>query len=216
MSYAILAIASPADGVSALRRICSALPQHLPIPAVCLQQFLSGAGVEDIIPRSSSLCARYATDGERVEAGCMLFAPRGRAIVVDRDHRIVLAERDRGPGLVARLLSPLGDNGHANGPADHFLHSIAQVYGPQALVLLLTGWGADGLVGAHEVHEAGGTLIVQSRGGMPYRDTTQMLGRAHVADASLESSHIATALTRFMFGEWRTPRADVHPRVQTG
>ncbi len=214
MSYAILAIASPADGLGNLRRICTALPQQLPVPVVCLQQFVPGVGVEDIIPRSSSLCARHAVDGERIEPGCVMFSPPGRGLLVTPERRIAIAERNPGPGTVARMLSPLGPNSRANGPADHFLQSVANAYGASALVLILGGWGADGLEGGHAIHDAGGTLIVQARDGMPFRDATQMLARAHIADASLDPAHIAPALTRRIFGESR-PDGAARPGFQT-
>ncbi len=196
MSYDILVIASPADAVGALHRIASALPQHLPVPVVCLQAFASGVGVEDIIPEASPLCARYATQGEAVASGCALFAPPRQSIAITPDRRIVLG--------------PLHDRTHgATPPADRLLVSAAQAYGPGVLALILTGWGADGFDGGRAVKEAGGTLIVQTRDGMPFRDCTEALTRTRLADETLDSHVIAHALTRWLFGEprpvWKPP-----------
>lgn len=191
MSYAILAIASPSDGVGSLRRICSNLPQHLPIPVACLQQFVSGVAVEDIIPRASALCARYGRAGESLEPGCVLFSPPGRGLVVTPERTF-------------------GSDELSAGSCDRFLKSVAETYGPQALVVLLSGWGADGIEGAHAVKDAGGTLIAQLRAGMPFRDATQLVTRTRLADETLDAARIASALTRRIFG---APRPTSSPHL---
>lgn len=194
MGYAILAIASPAEGIGTVRRICAALPQHLPLPVACLQQFAPGVGVQDIIPRASRLCARYAVEGESIEAGCVLFSPPGHGLIVAPGERVLV------PRFAAVHQGP--------GPADMFLRSIAAAYGAEALVLVVAGWGADAFEGAHAVKDAGGTLLVQKRDGMAFRDATQALTRTRLADETLDAEHLAVALTRRMFG---TPPASRGP-----
>src|SRR5262249_37241804 len=44
---------------------------------------------------------------------------------------------------------------------DPMLRSIAEIYGKNALVLILTGMGQDGLKGSEAVVKAGGAIIAQ-------------------------------------------------------
>jgi two-component system, chemotaxis family, protein-glutamate methylesterase/glutaminase len=44
---------------------------------------------------------------------------------------------------------------------DVLFRSIARVYGPGALALVMTGMGSDGARGAEVIHDAGGEVLVQ-------------------------------------------------------
>jgi len=182
MAYEIVAIASPAGSIGTLRRLFSEMPPALPIPLVCLQSFVTGVGVEDIIARASSQGARYACDGEAIAAGCTLFAPPGCGLVV------------RAGRLLA--VSPAAPGGAT---VDRFFESVALEYGSTALALLLTGDESDGFEGGRAVKSAGGTLLVEARDGMAYSDATQVLTRTHIADETLDPHALASALSRWIF-----------------
>jgi len=79
---------------------------------------------------------------------------------------------------------------------DHLFCSAVKIYGAGTLALVMTGMGSDGLAGARNVHEAGGTVIAQDKAtsvvwGMPGRVT-----QAGIADATLPLMELGYELTR--------------------
>lgn len=91
-----------------------------------------------------------AQDGDVVAAGEVLVAPGGRHLVVQRSAGVVRAVLDDGePENFCR-------------PAvDTLFRSAAQVYGGNAVALVLTGMGQDGLVGCRLLAEKGARIVVQ-------------------------------------------------------
>jgi two-component system chemotaxis response regulator CheB len=77
---------------------------------------------------------------------------------------------------------------------DYLFFSAARMYGAGTLALVMTGMGADGLNGAHAVHQSGGVVLAQDEAssavwGMPGR-----VSEAGIASATLPLWGIASAL----------------------
>jgi two-component system chemotaxis response regulator CheB len=104
------------------------------------------------IERATGRATRAARNGEQIRPGEIYFAPGNRHLKV--------ARLDATPILL-----------HCESPAENFcrpavnvlFRSVAHVYGPSALGIVLTGMGTDGLDGARALVEAGGTVIAQDR-----------------------------------------------------
>ncbi len=47
--------------------------------------------------------------------------------------------------------------------ADVLFRSVAQVYGPKTLAIIMTGMGQDGLNGCENIYFHGGTILVQDK-----------------------------------------------------
>lgn len=73
------------------------------------------------------------------------------------------------------------------------MKSVAQTWGENAVGIILTGMGNDGLAGMRAIKEAGGKTIVQDESslifGMP-----QVVIEAGLADRVLPASEMATAI----------------------
>jgi two-component system chemotaxis response regulator CheB len=83
---------------------------------------------------------------------------------------------------------------HCRPSVDYLFFSAARMYGAGTLALVMTGMGADGLNGAHAVHESGGVVLAQDEAssavwGMPGR-----VSEAGIASATLPLWGIASAL----------------------
>ena len=75
---------------------------------------------------------------------------------------------------------------------------VAEVYGPQAIGVVLSGYGSDGVMGLQAIRAGGGTTIVQD----PTEARAPHLPRAAVAaygnDKSLPLADIGPAIARLV------------------
>lgn len=168
----VIAIGSSTGGPPALLKLFESLrgaveqpiflTQHMPATfTALLAEQLSRAGAR--------VCAE-AVDGEPVVPGRCYVAPGGWHMTVRRaSEGVVIALNQDPPENFCR-------------PAvDPMLRSLAQVYGPGVLAIILTGMGADGARGCLSVAERGGRFVAQDEAssvvwGMP--DAAAQTGRA--------------------------------------
>lgn len=145
----LVAIGASAGGPRALSEIFRALPTDFPCPVVVVQHMTSGfvEGLVAWLAGEVAMPLRVAKDGDRLERGVGYFAPADRHVVVSADERLRLT--DDPPR-------------HSCRPSiDLLLQSVASVYGPRAVGVLLTGMGVDGAEGLLAIRRAGGRTIVQ-------------------------------------------------------
>ena len=79
---------------------------------------------------------------------------------------------------------------------DVMLRSVAQVYGPRTLAVILTGMGFDGLRGCEVVREARGQVIVQDEASSVVWGMPGAVARAGLADAVVPLDGIAAEIER--------------------
>lgn len=147
----VVAVGASTGGPSALRSLLSALPedapgllvvQHMPEPfAANFARSLAG---------ECRLTVRRAEAGDVVRAGTALLAPG------DQHLRLVPHPR----GYAVALSDELPFN-HHRPSVDVLFHSVAQVAGPDAIGVLLTGMGDDGANGLVAMRRAGAATLVQ-------------------------------------------------------
>jgi two-component system chemotaxis response regulator CheB len=144
----IVVVGTSSGGIEALRTIVAALPEDFPV-AVCVVMHTApeAPGVlPDILGRASRLVAVHPRDGERLKAGRIYVAPP--------DYHLVLE-----PG---RLRVTKGPKENRFRPAiDPLFRSAAQVFGPGAIGVILTGSLDDGTSGLDVIKRLGGIAIVQ-------------------------------------------------------
>ncbi|MGF1663721.1 MAG: chemotaxis-specific protein-glutamate methyltransferase CheB [Kineosporiaceae bacterium] len=150
----LVAVGSSTGGPEALARVLSRLPAALPIPVVVTQHMppMFTAMLAQRLDANCALRVREAADGDVLDPGTVTIAPGGRHLVVVRSGR----------ALVARLTDepPV----HSCRPSvDVLFRSLPAAVGAAALVVVLTGMGADGAEGAARVAAAGGRVWVQDQ-----------------------------------------------------
>jgi two-component system chemotaxis response regulator CheB len=102
------------------------------------------------ITRASKIPAREGRDGDAILPGHIYVAPG--------EHHMTV---ERGPtNNLIRLNTDPPEN-FCRPAVDPMLRSMAKIYGPRLLVVILTGMGADGQKGSAVVTEAGGSIIAQ-------------------------------------------------------
>jgi two-component system chemotaxis response regulator CheB len=144
----LVVIGTSAGGIEALRAIAAALPADFPA-AIAIVMHLSPQSpgiLDDILNRAGPLRADVARGGERLQPGHIYVAPADAHLLVE-------------PG---RLRLTRGPKENRFRPAiDPLFRTAAQVYGPAAVGVILTGNLDDGTAGLWAIKKLGGTTVVQ-------------------------------------------------------
>jgi len=144
----LVVIGSSAGGIEALSILVSTLPSDFPAPIVLAQHLdpTRPSNLASILQQRTTLTVEIVMSSNHLEVGKIYVVPSNRHVVISEGH--VAVEGD-----------------HVNRPrpsVDLLLSTAAAVYGEHLIAVILTGSGSDGAVGAVEVKQAGGTVIVQN------------------------------------------------------
>jgi two-component system chemotaxis response regulator CheB len=144
----VVVVGASAGGIEALRELASGFPVDFPA-AVCVVLHTSPQApgmLDSILSRSGRLPATNACDRERLEPGRIYVAPPDCHLLVE-------------PGRVRVTKGPRENRFR---PAiDPLFRSAAQVFGPGAVGVILTGNLGDGTAGLWAIKQLGGTTVVQ-------------------------------------------------------
>jgi two-component system chemotaxis response regulator CheB len=148
----MIAIGSSTGGPQALFKLFGDLGGHVPQPILITQHMPATftSLLAGHISRASSAECTEATDGEAIVPGHIYLAPGDFHMLAERTES----------GKVIRLTKAEREN-FCRPSVDPMLRSLAAIYGPRLLVLILTGMGSDGCKGAEAVVAAGGSVIAQ-------------------------------------------------------
>jgi two-component system chemotaxis response regulator CheB len=149
----VVAIATSTGGPPALQAIIPRLPQGLDSAILVVQHMPAGftRSLAERLAVRSALPVREAQDGEPVRPGNVLIAPAGRHMKLRKRGGAVRVWLDDEPRAALHRPS-----------ADVLMASVARVYGPRALGIVLTGMGSDGAEGLRAMRAAGGRTLVES------------------------------------------------------
>jgi two-component system, chemotaxis family, protein-glutamate methylesterase/glutaminase len=177
----IVVIGASSGGLDALRVLVPALPPEFPA-AICIVVHTSprSPGVLGaILARAGALPAGNATDGERLRPGRIYVAPPDFHLTVE-------------PG---RLRVTRGPRENGFRPAiDPLFRSAAQVFGPGAIGVILTGNLDDGVAGLWAIRQLGGVAVIQDPGDAMYPDLPTHAMRHVATDHVLPLSAMASTL----------------------
>jgi len=105
----------------------------------------------------------------------------------------------------SRLQTHQGEPENSCRPAvDPLFRSVADVYGPNTLAVILTGMGSDGLKGCQKIREAGGQILAQDEAtsvvwGMPgYVANAGLADKVLPIDAMAEEIKLRVSATRMV------------------
>jgi len=146
----LIAIGASTGGPVALNIILMNLPKNLPVPVVIVQHIAKGFlnGFRDWLSAASSLPVNIAKNGEFLQPGNVYLAPDDLQMGIS-------------PGLKIKLEKAPPENGLI--PAvDYLFRSVAQVLGPNAIGVLLSGMGKDGAKELKGMKDKGSITLVQN------------------------------------------------------
>ncbi len=144
-----LGLAASTGGPPALAKLLDALPSSFPAP-VLLVQHMGAAFMEGFagwLDGLTTLPVSVARDGETPQPGHVYVAPGDRHLTLGAGGALKLSD---GPPVNGQRPS-----------ATVLFRSLAQVAGPGAAAVLLTGMGEDGAEGLAEMREAGAYTIAE-------------------------------------------------------
>jgi two-component system, chemotaxis family, protein-glutamate methylesterase/glutaminase len=146
----VVVIGASYGGLYALMELLGALTTDFPCPIVVAQHryadSLDEARLGDVLSRYSAVPVRDAEHGEPLAAPGVFLAPADYHLVVDDDHLELTVDE------LVEFSRP---------SIDVLFESAARAYGPEAVGVLLTGFGHDGSGGMTAIHAAGGRTIAQ-------------------------------------------------------
>jgi two-component system, chemotaxis family, protein-glutamate methylesterase/glutaminase len=128
----------------------------------------------------SALSVSEAVDGDVALPGRVLVAPGDRHLTLDGNGRV-------------RLVDSPPVNG-CRPAADVTLQSAARTLGSRASVLVMTGMGKDGALGAQAIKAAGGKVLAQDEASSVVFGMPKAVIERGLTDAVISLEHIAATL----------------------
>jgi two-component system chemotaxis response regulator CheB len=186
----VLAIGTSTGGPNALAELFRGLPADFPVPMLIVQH------MPPMFTRllAERLSAQFVIPVEEGQSGTLL-AP-GRAWIAPGDHHMGLT-RDGGE---VRLLVHQDPPENSCRPAvDVLLRSVARIFGPRSLTVILTGMGEDGLRGCQAIQEAGGQILAQDEASSVVWGMPGQIARTGLADRVVPLSMMADEILRRVF-----------------
>jgi two-component system chemotaxis response regulator CheB len=183
----IVTIGVSTGGPDALGILLPSIPAKFPLPIVVAQHMppVFTAMLAKRLAEKSSVPVRECTSGDVLEPGCVWIAPGDYHMVVQR-------ENNRG---ILRTNQEAREN-FCRPAVDVLFRSVAQMYGANALGVILTGMGQDGLKGCEALCAAGASVIVQDEASSVVWGMPGFVARAGLAEKILPLDQIAGEINR--------------------
>lgn len=150
----IIAIGVSTGGPKALMTIMPLFPSTLKVPVLVVQH-MPGEFTSEFAKSLDGKCplvVKEGVEGEPLRPGHVYIAPGGRQM------KVVQAAASR----IVRVTDDPPEN-NCRPSVDYCFRSVAKLYGPKALGVIMTGMGRDGAVGARLLKERGARIIAQNK-----------------------------------------------------
>jgi len=184
-SVEVVVIGISTGGPLALQNVLPVLPADFPVPVAIAQhmppQFTRS--LADRLDDRSALEVREAADGMPLTPGSAVVAAGGRHLTFE----------PRGTHPVVRTPEQPTDTGH-HPSVNVMFESACEVYEGNVLALVMTGMGKDGLRGARQIKNVGGTVFAQNEASCVVYGMPRVVVKAGLADAVLPLEELAGAV----------------------
>jgi two-component system chemotaxis response regulator CheB len=158
--FPLIVIGASTGGPRVVSQLLAKLPGDLPAAVLVVQHIAAGfsVGMTEWLAHTSKLPVRLASEGHMLQPGEVLIAPDQRDLLMMPGGRVHLSDN---PLLIQRP------------SIDISMQAAAEMFGPRAIGVLLTGMGRDGAYGMLTIKRAHGYTIAQDEAsstifGMPH------------------------------------------------
>lgn len=183
----IISIGVSTGGPNALGQLLPDLPGDLPVPVVIVQH-MPPLFTAHLAHRLNQKCSL-----DVCEAKANTPLTPGRVYIAPGDFHMVTV-MSRGVPQVGLNQNPPENS--CRPAVDVLFRSVAQCYGRAGLACILTGMGADGLLGCSEIAKAGGYIIAQDQATSVVWGMPAVVTNAGLANQILPIDRIAAELRR--------------------
>ena len=178
----VIAVGASTGGPNALAELLAEFPASLPVPVLIVQHMppMFTTLLAQRLASRSHIRVGEANSDETLEPRRAWLAPGDFHMVVERNGGAVRIRTHQGP-----------PENSCRPSVDVLFRSVAEVYGPHALAVVMTGMGQDGLRGCEYVHKAGSQIIVQDEASSVVWGMPGLVANAGLADKILPLDHLA-------------------------
>jgi two-component system chemotaxis response regulator CheB len=183
----ILAIGVSTGGPNALAELMPVFPKDFPVPIVIVQHmppFFTKLLAERLASKSS-IKIQEGVAGEKLNPGEAWVAPGNFHMVLEEKNRVVTLQMNQD-----------APENSCRPAVDVLFRSVAKIYGPRVLSVILTGMGQDGLIGCEHIINAGGRTIVQDENTSVVWGMPGFVAKAGLAEKILPLNEIGQEIIR--------------------
>ena len=181
----IIAIGVSTGGPNALMEVLSQLPKEFPVPILVVQH-MPPVFTKHLANRLNQNCAIDVVEaelGDSLREGTVYIAPGDWHMQIRRIGLGVQLELNQAP-----------QENSCRPAVDVLFRSVADVYGPNALAVVLTGMGQDGLRGSEAIRDAGGAVFAQDEASSVVWGMPRAVIHAGIAHETLALHEVADKL----------------------
>jgi two-component system chemotaxis response regulator CheB len=188
----VLVIGVSTGGPAALDILLPALPANFPLPVMIVQHMpeMFTKLLADRLDGRCRLHTKEAAEGDVVRTGNIYIA-KG-------NWHLEVLPGARASSQATLHLSQGQQENHCRPAADVLFRSASQVYGAGVLALVLTGMGADGMLGCRMIREYGGSVLAQDQASSTVWGMPGAVANAGLAHKVLPLSGIASEILRII------------------
>ena len=203
----ILAIGVSTGGPNALSTLFQRLSKDFPVPIVIVQHMppMFTRLLAERLAAVSGFPAREGESGAALLPGEVWVAPGGFHMEVASSINGVRLRTHQGP-----------PENSCQPAVDVLFRSVARVYGPNSLAIVLTGMGQDGLRGCEYIREAGGRILVQDEATSVVWGMPGAVSQAGLAEKVLPLHELASEIDRRVHAGSSTAGMPGTARAQPG
>jgi two-component system chemotaxis response regulator CheB len=182
-----VALGASTGGLHALFEFLRALPGRIEAPILVTQHLpaLFMPYFARQLESASGRVARVAVDGEALRPDQIHVAPGDAHLCVARSEGAVRVKLERKRAASGCLPS-----------VDPMLASVAAIYGPSGIGVMLSGMGRDGLSGSRRLVECGGAMLAQDRHSAAIWGMPRGVAEAGLASAVLPPAALARRIAQ--------------------
>jgi two-component system chemotaxis response regulator CheB len=183
----IVAIGVSTGGPNALASLMPTFPHDFSVPVVIVQHMppVFTHLLAERLAAKSQIDVREGFPGAILKPGCAWIAPGDYHMIVASDHNQVTLRTYQGP-----------PENSCRPAVDVLFRSVAEVYKPHTLAVVMTGMGQDGLRGCEHIRESGGQILAQDQASSVVWGMPGFVANAGLADKILPLDQLGMEIVR--------------------